>query len=153
MPDTYDAKTYPGITCEALSTAEIDQFSHLGFDMVNANNGKRTVVCPIARDNTENLDGTVGVFVSIANPANRTTECTLFSNDKFGVPIDADTASQSNAGDQTIVLEVDVSVSGGYLGIACLLPQFAGVRSYEVREFVATDEEGSGLSGVGSLSN
>lgn len=153
MPDTYDAKTYPGITCEALATAEIDQFSNLSFDMVNEDNGKRTVVCPIVRDNTENLDGTVGVFVNIVNPANRTTECTLFSYDKFGVPIDSETASQSNAGDQTIVLDVDVSASGGFLGITCLLPQFAGVRSYEVREFIATDEEGSGAPGAGSLSN
>lgn len=138
----YDAKTYPGIACEAQAVTEIDQFSNIAFDMVNADNGKRTVVCPIVRDNIQNTDGTYGAYVNVNNPANRTTECTLYSYDKFGSLIDSNDSSESDAGDHTIVLDVDVSAEGGFYGITCTLPLYAVVRSYEVREFLSTDDEG-----------
>lgn len=141
VTNTYDAKTYPGINCEAQAVTEIDDFSNLAFDMVNADTGKRSVVCPVVRDNTKNTDGTVGAYVNVVNPVNRTTECSLYSYDKFGSVIDSDSDSTSNSGDQSIYLDVDTSVAGGFYGIACTLPYLAVVRSYEVREFLSTDDE------------
>ena len=142
----YDAKTYPGITCEAQAVAEIDEFSNLGFDMFNANPGKRNVVCPIVRDNTKNTTGTLGVYVNAFNVANRTLTCTLFSADRFGVIIASDINSTSNSGDQTIYLDVDSSVDRGYYGINCELANGAAIRSYEVREYLDTDKDNSFLT-------
>lgn len=138
----YDAKTYPGITCEAQSVAEIGLFQNLGFMMVNANQGRRSVVCPVVRDNTENTDGTWGAFVHISNPPNRSTDCTLYSYDQYNVLIDSDTGSTGAVGNQTIFLDVDASVDGGFYGITCELPNQGLVHSYEVREFLDTDNEG-----------
>ena len=141
----YDAKTSPGIACEAQAVAEIDEFLNLGFDMFNANPGKRHVVCPIVRDNVKNANGTLGVYVSVHNVANRTLECTLFSADRFGLIIDADVNSTSNSGDQTIYLDVDTSVDRGFYGFNCELANGAAIRSYEWREYLATDQDNSSL--------
>lgn len=137
----FDAKTYPGINCEAQAVAEIDQFLNVGFFMSNANSGKRTVVCPVVRDNTRNLDGTYGAYVHAYNPPGRNLECTLHSQDKFSAPIDSDSASTSISGNVTLYLDVDASAEGGNYGITCLLANTAAVFSYEVREFLATDPE------------
>lgn len=142
VANNYDAKTYPGITCEAQAVAETDDFLNLAFDMVNADTGRRTVVCPVVRDNTKNADGTIGAYVNVNNPANRTTECSLYSYDKFGSIIDSNSNSTSNTGDQTIYLDVDTSIEGGFYGITCTLPYLAVVRSYEVREFLSSDDGG-----------
>lgn len=142
----YDAKTYPGIACEAQAVAEIDMFSNVGFDMFNANPGKRNVVCPIVRDNTKNRNGTLGVYVNVFNVANRTLECSLYSADKFGLTLDSDNASTSNSGNQTIFLEVTSSESRGFYGINCELANGAAIRSYEVREFLETDNDNETLS-------
>jgi len=151
-PDTnltfipYDAKTYPGISCEAQAVAEIDEFMNLSFDMFNANPGKRNVVCPIVRDNTKNPDGTLGVYINVYNVANRTLECWLYSSDRFGLIIDSDTSSTSNSGDQTIYVSVDDSVERGFYAISCELANGAAIRSYEVREFLDTDDDNSSLA-------
>jgi hypothetical protein len=137
----FDAKTYPGINCEAQAVAEIDQFLNVGFFMSNANPGKRTVVCPVVRDNTRNLDGTYSAYVHAYNPAGRTLECTLYSQDKFSAPVDSFTASTSTSGNVTLYLDVDTSAEEGFYGITCLLANTATVYSYEVREFLATDPE------------
>ena len=137
----YDAKTYPGISCEAQAVSEIDKFSNIEFDMFNANPGKRSVVCPIVRDNTKNINGTLGVYVSAYNVANRTLECTLYSVDRFGLLIESDFNSTSNSGDQTIYLDVNSSVDRGVYGINCELANGAAIRSYEVREYLDTDKD------------
>ncbi len=142
LPLVYDAKTYPGIHCEAQSVAQINDFTNLGFDMFNATQGRKHVVCPIVRDNTSNTNGTHSVYVYVSNPANRTIECTLYSYDRYSGLIDSDTNSTSNPGDQTIFLDVDNSIERGYYGINCRLPQNGAIRSYEVREFHDTDEDG-----------
>lgn len=144
----YDAKTYPGINCEAQEIAQIDFFQNTQFTMTNPNPGRRTVVCPVVRDNTENTNGTYwGALVHIENPLNRTTECTLYSMDEFGVLIDSDTDSTGSAGNQTLVMDVDVSVPVGFYGIHCSLPFGGGVYSYEVREYLDTDNEGGLIIG------
>lgn len=135
----YDSKTYPGINCEAQATAQIADFSNVGFDMINASTGKRSVVCPIVRDNSSNLDGTFSVRVNVANVANKTFTCTLYSNNKFGAPIDSYQASTTAGGDQTIYLDVDLSEEGGYYAINCSMPSNSALRSYEVREYLDTD--------------
>lgn len=142
----YDAKTYPGISCEAQAVAEIDEFINLSFDMFNANPGKRNIVCPIVRDNTKNLDGTLGVYINVFNVANRTLECSLYSSDRFGLIIDSDFSSTSSSGDQTIYLDVDNSVDRGFYGINCELANGAAISSYEVREFLDTDDDNSSLA-------
>jgi len=142
----YDAKTYPGISCEAQAVAEIDEFLNLGFDMFNANPGKRNVVCPIVRDNTKNNNGTLGVYVNTFNVANRTLECTLYSADRFGLIIESDLNSTSNSGDQTIYLDVNNSVDRGYYAFSCELANGAAIRSYEVREYLDTDKDNSSLT-------
>lgn len=139
----YDSKTYPGITCEAQAVPEMDDFSNLAFDMVNANSGKRNVVCPIVRDNTTNTDGTHSVYVNVSNAVNRTLECTLYSSDQFGSFIDSDSDTTSNGGNQTLYLDVDNSAEDGFYGINCNLPYTAAIRSYEVREFLDTGDDSS----------
>ncbi|WP_145998558.1 hypothetical protein [Methyloterricola oryzae] len=135
----YDAKTYPGINCEAQATAQDADFSNVGFDMFNIATAKRSVVCPIVRDNTSNLDGTFSVRVHVNNAANKTLTCTLYSNSQYAVPIDSNQASTSATGDQTLFLDVDLSEEGGYYGINCSLPSGTAIRSYEVREYLDTD--------------
>lgn len=141
----YDAKTYPGVSCEAQAVAEIDAFSNLEFDMFNANPDSRSVVCPIVRDNTKNTNGTVGVYVNIYNVANSKLECALYSADKFGLVIASDINSTSNSGNQTIYLDVDSSVDRGFYGINCTLEEGAAIRSYEVREYLETDKDNNFL--------
>jgi len=136
----YDSKTYVGINCEAQAVAEIDKYLNVGFDMANADTGKRTVVCPVVRNNTANTNGTHSVYVNVYNPPNKTSECSLFSFDKFNVVIDSDTASTSFSGNRTLSLDVDVSLESGTYGITCYIPNTAAVRSYEVREFLSTDD-------------
>lgn len=138
----YDAKTYPGIMCEAQAVSEISLFSNIGFEMVNADKGRRSVVCPIVRDNTENQDGTYSVMVYVNNPVNRSIECSLYSYSKFSNQIDSYTSSTSSAGDQTISLNVDASEEDGYYAINCELPYLGVIRSYEAREYLDTDNEG-----------
>ena len=105
-------------------------------------------MCPVVRDNTENTDGTAGALVHVFNVANRNLTCTLYSLDPFGVIIDSDSSTTGSSGNQTLYLDVDLSVLGGFYGITCDIPSGAGVHSYEVREPLETDNEG-GIMGPG----
>lgn len=138
----HDAKTYPGITCEAQATQEITMFRNYYFGMANNSPGYRGMVCPIVRDNTKDVEGTLSSYVNVYNPSDSTFECSLYSLDRFGGLIDSYTNSTSAFGDQIIYLDVDTSIEDGHYGINCSVPYGGMVYSYEVREFLTTDEEG-----------
>lgn len=137
----FDAKTYPGITCETQDVGQIGDFENYFFGMYNTTNGRKSVVCPVVRDNTRNLNGTYSAYVHVYNPANRSFDCTLYSLDDRSGYVDSYSNSTSLSGYQTIYLDVDASVAGGYYGIVCEMANGGSIQSYEVREFLSTDEE------------
>ncbi|MES9969877.1 MAG: hypothetical protein ABW092_07555 [Candidatus Thiodiazotropha sp.] len=141
----YDSKTYPGRNCIAQDANEANKFSNLAFGMYfhKDHSGYLYVDCPIVRDNTENTNGTYAVYVNVTNPPRTTmVECTLYSYSSTGSLLESYTDKTPLSGNRVLYLDVDYSSVGGYYGITCLLPSLGSVISYEVREYLNTDDEG-----------
>lgn len=148
-----DMKTYNGNQCEAYHHWDIPNVQNQGIVQSAPIVGAGThisgslpawVLCPIVRDNTTNIDGTLGVDVYIKNVAGQSYQCQLVSVRPNGTTVDSNTKSTTTAGEQTLVLDVNGSVNGGSYTLFCNLPSGAWLFSYRVRE--------SGTPGVGTAS-
>lgn len=147
---TYDAKNYPGATCQASSGSQEASLAHLNSGTYNYSSSALRVTCPIVRDNIINRNGTYvsttgagfGVQVYVENTgAAGALSCILYSNDEWGSPVAAlASVSAPATGLNVLTLNTNLSkpIKGHYV-VSCALPPKSSVRSYQVYEYLNTD--------------
>jgi hypothetical protein len=148
---TFDAKNYPGATCQAFRGSDESVLVHTQQGTFNNGSATLNVTCPVVRDNIANQNGTykpasgalnfgAEVYVDNQGGANALV-CKLYSNDKFGNNVSASSAA-SPVGQQVLSLNVNssVPVTGHYV-LVCALPPKSSVRSYQVYEYLNTDSD------------
>jgi hypothetical protein len=147
---TYDAKNYPGATCQASSGSQEVSLAHSNSGTYNYSSSTLRVTCPIVRDNIVNRNGTyksttgsgfgVQVYVENTGAANALS-CILHSNDEWGSSVAALVSVPAPlVGLNVLTLNTGISkpVKGHYV-VTCTLPPKSSVRSYQVYEYLNTD--------------
>jgi len=148
---TFDAKNYPGATCQASRGSDESALTHTQQGTFNNSSATLNVTCPIVRDNIVNKNGTyipsnggsgfgVQVYVDNQGAANALS-CKLYSNDKWGTAVNAaGAASPVGLNALTLNLGLSVTVTGHYV-LVCSLPPKSSVRSYQLYEYLNTDAD------------
>lgn len=139
--DPTDGKVYAGSAClpQDFSAPFINRTTALQH--FNPDPSSRiSIVCPIIRDNTENLNGySVRVWVSRDENAIEPLSCNLASCDVFANCGTSDVESHSGVGLAVLELRVPTSFKGSTYQLNCFLPSFSIIFTYQVREFLPTD--------------
>src|SRR5919108_60682 len=125
--DPTDGKVYAGSAClpQDFSAPFINRTTALQH--FNPDPSSRiSIVCPIIRDNTENLNGySVRVWVSRDENAIEPLSCNLASCDVFANCGASEVESHSGVGQAVLELRVPTSFKGGTYQLNCSLPSFS----------------------------
>lgn len=137
-----DNKAYPGSGCHAFGgDPDIETGGGIAGNaaVINVNGAlDRTVICPVVRDNTININGTgnVWVYVNRSAVAVSSLSCTFYSTAaSFGGTIFSVTRSTSAVGNVKLDFAVPNSSAGGPYSITCRLPPLSMVYAYLVPEY------------------
>jgi hypothetical protein len=136
-----DRKVYPGSVClpqdfSAPFISRTTSLQHFNPDPSSS----ISIVCPIIRDNTENLNGySVRVWVLRQDDAIEPLFCNLASCDVSANCTVSNVGSHSGVGQAVLELRVSTSFKDGTYQLNCSLPSFSLIFGYQVREFLPTD--------------
>ena len=143
---SYDAKVFSGSLCQPHGGTQAKEISY-PHGAVNTTSHYVWVSCPIVRDNTRNEDGTVGLDVRVRNQAavdsgeNLTCRLNSYSAGSYLQETDIGYLKPSAAQHGIIKLDLDQSGDGGFYTLLCHLPGYSMVLSYEMKEYLSTDED------------
>ena len=138
IKDPYgDFKSYRATGCQARPLDAVT-YEFGGICNPSGSTTEVEVVCPIVRDNVEDLDGAlITVDVGVTSLP---VECTAYSWRGPGglvfQAIDEVTVSSSCCGFMSIFLQLEESVSGGSYSLSCKLPpDMSCILGYRVMEW------------------
>lgn len=136
-----DAKVYPGGMCHADVLSSDPFIAQRGIGAFNLDESKqrRSVSCPIVRDNTQNTNGLESLVVRVqTNHSFDTTrqplDCEINSRDPFGNTVERTSFRVTSNGNAERVLFMAQSRGGGYYEFRCDLPFQGGILSYTATE-------------------
>lgn len=138
-----DVKVYPGAAC-LPQTAPMQYYysRNIGGYSNLSDTQYATIVCPITRDNSNNVDGTGYVLVNVYNTRKTGLTCSLASR-QIGLDLVQQTTKTANPsvyGDTSIFLDVGASANLGVYELVCRLPPRTAIDSYVVAESGRTDD-------------
>ena len=129
--------TFHGSNCRATVATDASKIETSVIGIRNTSNAPVSVVCPLARDNPFNLNGTNLVRPYIFRSASATTafSCTLNSRDNKGGLVSSNNQIFNGTGESSLNLDVNTSTAGGYYVVFCSVPGgFSGIRGIYVEE-------------------
>ncbi len=141
-PPDFDAKSYRATGCQARPLDAVT-YEFGGICNPSGSTTEVEVVCPIVRDNVEDVDGAlITVDVGITSLP---VECTAYSWRGPGglvfQAIDEVTVSSSCCGFMSIFLQLEESVSGGSYSLSCKLPpDMSCILGYRVMEWEGSQD-------------
>jgi hypothetical protein len=134
----YATRIFAGSECQVFNPTQvtgIPDYDFAGLSNSGAAVADLTVICPVVRDNTSNINGTKNFTARVASNGSDLLFCTFYSLDENGTLIDVNTQSTTSGVPVTLNLDVGVSANKGYYNMACTLPPGTTIFSYRLEEF------------------
>lgn len=137
-----DAKVMAGSACQFTDPTKqtLTSVAFQSGNITNTADQPARVVCPVVRDNINNLDGIVAATMRVRGSAGVAVLCFLRSRDRFGTIIEDDVSSGGANGPQSVTLDVSTSSRSGSYDVSCRLPKNGSILTYQVSEFTPTVE-------------
>lgn len=136
----FDTKTFSGGMCQPYFGSQAGDFNQTHYSMYNKTNGFRSISCPLVRDNVNNLNGPSSVVMNVKNGgAPSKLSCTAYSYKDDGTLLASNAKNTSSAGVSKLIMYVNKSAKNGHYSIYCSLPKYSSVLSYQIFEFLRTD--------------
>ena len=129
-----DTKVYSGDACQTFFGDQAGDLFRNPQSLHNQSDEYRLVICPIVRDNTENLNGVESAEIRVQSPLTLELVCYLQSRSALGELLEQDRGATTSQNVNVLPLDVDVSTIGGYYSLACELPPQGQIYGYSVTE-------------------
>jgi len=135
-----DNKIFPSSMCQPAVHSSASDLRYFSGQLFNSGTSFISVQCPVVRDNTTNLNGTLGARINVRSNGLQALTCRFSSKTRFGgsiPPIALSNRTDSTNANANITLNMDVaaSVVDGQYDIFCRIPPGGRIFSYSVLEF------------------